>query len=189
MYKLIIFGAPGAGKGTQADLLAKKLDLFHFSTGNYLRELATKETQIGKKVKQILDKGELVPDDIMIEIIKEALENNNKQNGFILDGFPRTIRQAEELDKIFKSMNLHDIIVIYLNVPDEEIIKRLLLRGRSDDNEEIVRKRLSVYKETTSKVLEYYKTNNKKIVEVNGIGDIEEINNIIISKITKNYYI
>ncbi len=187
MYKLIIFGPPGVGKGTQAELLAKKLDLFHFSTGNYLRELTEKETETARKVKEILNKGELVPDDIMIEIVQGALENNNKANGFILDGFPRTVKQAEELDRIFKDMNLQDIIIIYLKVNDEEIIKRLQLRGRADDSKEIIEKRLYVYKQTTAKVLEYYKSKNKKIIEINGIGDIEKINNIIISKINENY--
>lgn len=189
MYKLIIFGAPGVGKGTQAELLAKKMDLFHFSTGNYLRELIKKETEIAKKVKEILEKGELVPDDMMIEIIKEALINNNRPNGFILDGFPRTVKQAQELDKILKDMNLQDIIVIYLKVSHEEILRRLLLRGRADDSKEIIEKRLNVYEETTSKVLDYYKSKNTKIIEIDGVGEIEEINNIIITEINKNYYI
>lgn len=185
MYKLIIFGPPGVGKGTQAELLSKKMNLFHFSTGNYLRDLTLKDTELGKKVKNILDKGELVPDDLMNEIISDALRNN-KEKGFILDGYPRTVNQAIALDDILKSMNLQDIIIIYLNVNDEEILKRLLLRGRSDDSEEIIKKRLIIYKETTSKVLDYYKENGKKIIEINGIGEINEINENIISEIMKN---
>lgn len=187
MYKLIIFGPPGVGKGTQAELLSQKMNLFHFSTGNYLRDLTLRDTELGKKVKNILDRGELVPDDVMNEIISDALRNNIKDKGFILDGYPRTVNQAIALDDILKSLNLQDIIIIYLKVNDEEIIKRLQLRGRADDSKEIIEKRLYVYKQTTAKVLEYYKSKNKKIIEINGIGDIEKINNIIISKINENY--
>ncbi len=186
MYKLIIFGPPGVGKGTQAELLSQKMNLFHFSTGNYLRDLTLRDTELGKKVKNILDRGELVPDDVMNEIISDALRNNIKDKGFILDGYPRTVNQAIALDDILKSLNLQDIIIIYLNVNDEEILKRLLLRGRSDDSEEIIKKRLIIYKETTSKVLDYYKENGKKIIEINGIGEINEINENIISEIMKN---
>ncbi len=186
MYKLIIFGPPGVGKGTQAELLSKKMNLFHFSTGNYLRDLTLRDTELGKKVKNILDRGELVPDDVMNEIISDALRNNIKDKGFILDGYPRTVNQAIALEDILKSLNLQDIIIIYLNVNDEEILKRLLLRGRSDDSEEIIKKRLIIYKETTSKVLDYYKENGKKIIEINGIGEINEINENIISEIMKN---
>jgi len=174
MYKLIFFGPPGVGKGTQAELISVKLGLFHLSTGEYLRKAVEEQTELGKKAKEIMDRGELVPDEIMIGIVRDALEKNITKDGFILDGFPRTAIQAEELDEIFEQMNFKDITILSLEADSEELVRRLLNRGRSDDNEDTIRKRLEVYKQTTEPVIHFYKGRHN-ILKVNGVGAIEEI--------------
>lgn len=181
MYQLIIFGPPGVGKGTQAALLAEKLNLFHLSTGEYLRKAVSEGTELGKKAKAIMDAGLLVSDDIMIGIVKDALEKNmTGSNGFILDGFPRTLQQAKDLDKLFKEFDFNEIKIISLTADENELIKRLLQRGRSDDTEETIKKRLEVYLASTQPVLEYY---NGRILEINGVGEIPEVNKRIINSL------
>jgi adenylate kinase len=182
MYKLIIFGPPGVGKGTQAAQIASKLSLFHLSTGEYLRKAVEEKTELGIKAKEIIDKGELVPDELMIGIVKEALLRNITSDGFILDGFPRTIKQAEELEKIFEELGHKDITILSLNADSDEIIRRLLKRGRSDDTEETIKNRLEVYGKTTEPVLSYY-NGKHKIININGLGEIEEIYGRIISNL------
>ncbi|MBN1634699.1 MAG: adenylate kinase [Ignavibacteria bacterium] len=174
MYKLIIFGPPGVGKGTQAAQIASKLGLFHLSTGEYLRKAVEEKTELGIKAKEIIDRGELVPDEIMIGIVKDALEKNITPEGFILDGFPRTIKQAEELEKIFEEIGHKDITILSLNADAEEIFRRLLKRGRSDDSEETIKNRLEVYEKTTAPVLSFY-DGKHNIININGLGGIEEI--------------
>jgi len=134
--KLIFLGPPGAGKGTQAEIISKRLNLKKISTGDILRDEMEKETELGKIAKSYMEKGELVPDEIMIKIIENNIKN---LNGFVLDGFPRTLNQAIELEKITKIDK-----VIYLNVPDEEIKKRLLNRGRLDDKPEVIESKLNL---------------------------------------------
>ena len=166
MMRIVFLGPPGAGKGTQAEIISKKLNLKKISTGDILRSEMEKETELGKIAKSYMEKGELVPDEVMIKIIESNIKN---LNGFILDGFPRTLNQAIELEKITKIDK-----VIYLNVPDEEIKKRLLNRGRLDDKPEVIENRIKVYREQTQPLIEFYR--NKGILyEIDGIGAIEEI--------------
>ena len=175
MIKVVFLGPPGAGKGTQAVRLAEKYKVPHISTGDILRAAVKEGTELGKLAKSYMDKGELVPDDVIIGIIKERLSQADvKEKGFILDGFPRTLAQAESLDAMLEELKMPLDKVIYLNVNDEEIVKRLLARGRADDTEEVIRNRLEVYRKQTAPLIDYYSTKGL-LVEINGIGDIEEI--------------
>lgn len=180
MYNLLIFGPPGVGKGTQAKLIAEKLGLFHLSTGEYLRKAISEETELGKKAKVIVEGGSLVPDEIMVGIVKQALIENVTEKGFILDGFPRTIKQAKELEKIFEELDYKNILVIHLTADEDELVRRLLNRGRGDDNEEIIRHRLRVYEESTKPVMDFY---DGKELKIDGVGEIEEINSVIFEKL------
>lgn len=180
MYNLLIFGPPGVGKGTQAKLIADKFELFHLSTGEYLRKAIEEETELGKKAKIIVEAGSLVPDDIMIGIVKQALKENVKKNGFILDGFPRTIPQAIALDIIFEELNFRNTIVLHLTADEDELVRRLLNRGRGDDNEDIIRHRLRIYENSTKPVIEYY---IGKTIDIDGVGEIEDINSVIFKKL------
>jgi 23S rRNA (adenine2503-C2)-methyltransferase len=182
IHQLLIFGPPGVGKGTQAEKIAADMNLFHLSTGEYLRKAVSEGTELGLKAKEIMNAGHLVPDDIMIGIVKEALEENVTESGFILDGFPRTIEQAKALSEIFKAMGFDSIKIITLSANEDEIVRRLLKRGRTDDTEEIIRKRMKVYCETTYPIIDYYK-GNARVIEINGVGEIEDINIEIISKL------
>lgn len=175
MIQLIIFGPPGVGKGTQSEMLARNLNLFHLSTGEILRKEISEESELGIEAKHIVERGCLVPDEIMIGIVAKALRENLKgKEGFILDGFPRTNEQARELDEIFEKMNFKDLKVLFLIVNEDELVSRLSKRGRVDDTEDIIRKRLKIYIDSTSPVLEYYK-NEGKVSEIDGVGEIEEI--------------
>lgn len=178
MY-LLIFGPPGAGKGTQSVLVAERLGLKHLSTGEVLRKAVTEGTELGLKAKEIIESGTLVSDDIMIGIIYEALKKGDMHNGFILDGFPRTLKQAAALDVLLSELGFPQVKVINILVDDDELVKRMLGRGRADDTEETVKHRLNIYKEQTLPVWEYY---NKKgaVCNVEGLGSIEEINNKIL---------
>ncbi|MBS1550666.1 MAG: adenylate kinase [Bacteroidetes bacterium] len=181
MHQLIIYGPPGVGKGTQAELIAAKLNLEHISTGAILRKAAEDGTELGIQAKEIMDRGNLVTDDIMNGIVKESLKKINK-NGFILDGYPRTLVQAMALSEIFNELGFKDIKVINLIADENEIITRLLKRGRSDDNRETIANRFKVYLESTSPVKEYFSKQNI-IMDINGVGDIEDINKVILESI------
>ena len=182
MYQIIIFGPPGTGKGTQAEKIASKLNLFHLSTGEYLRKAVEEGTELGKKAKVIMDKGNLVSDEIMIGIVKEALTKNMTEGGFILDGFPRTIKQAEELDLMFADMKITDITIIYLRTEESELLTRLMNRSRSDDTAESIKHRFTIYNDTTKPILNYFKNRKYSILEINGFGPIEDVYNDIASK-------
>jgi len=181
MLNLILFGPPGAGKGTQAEFLINTYELVHLSTGDLLRREIAAKTELGKEAKKYIDKGELVPDVLVIDMIKIKLEDNHQPHGFIFDGFPRTVAQAEALDELLITHNTEISGMLSLEVEKEELISRLLNRGktsgRSDDqNKAIIENRIVVYHQKTAPIKEYYKTQNKHYV-INGMGTIDEITN------------
>jgi adenylate kinase len=181
MFNLILFGPPGSGKGTQSEKLIAKYGLIHLSTGDLLRKEIAAQTSLGIAAKTIMDKGQLVPDEVVIGMISSALDNNPDAGGFLFDGFPRTVAQAEALDGLLGLKDMQIDVMLALQVSEEELVKRLMKRGqtsgRSDDtNEEIIRARITEYENKTSVVADYY---NKfgKVVMVKGEGTIEEIFN------------
>lgn len=179
MLNIIICGAPGSGKGTQSNLLIEKYNLQHISTGDLLRKEIADGTELGKYASTFISSGKLVPDETIIEMIAHKLENLDKDTmGIALDGFPRTIAQAEALEDLFKMRGDKTDILLDLQVDEQELIDRLLLRGktsgRSDDNLETVRKRLEVYNNQTKPVTDFYQ-NLGKYVGVHGMGTINEI--------------
>jgi len=173
---LILFGPPGAGKGTQAALISGHYQIPHISTGNIFRSSIKNETPLGKKVKSILDEGKLVPDRVVVDLVEEELKKPKYKNGYILDGFPRTVAQAEALDKILEKNKKSIDAFIHLSVPEKELVKRILSRGegRSDDNEDKIRTRLGVYKKETQPVMDYYREKGL-VQEIDGVGSIDEI--------------
>ncbi|RME89163.1 MAG: adenylate kinase [Candidatus Hydrogenedentota bacterium] len=178
MTNLVLLGPPGAGKGTQAKILCDRLNIVQISTGDILREAVKNGTKLGLEAKKYMDAGELVPDEVVIGIIEDRIVQEDCKNGFILDGFPRTVAQAEALDKILKEKNLPLSAVIHFMVPEEELTKRLLGRaekeGRSDDNLETIKNRIAVYFEKTAPLVEYYKKTGI-LKEIDGLGTVEEI--------------
>jgi len=176
-YNLIIFGPPGAGKGTQAKLIAEKLKIFHFSTGDAFRNEISNGSKLGKDVEQIMKGGHLVPDQIVIEIVKTNLKEKAK-SGFILDGFPRTLIQAEALEKLFEELKITNVKVINLGVDEKELVKRLLNRakieGRADDTKEVIENRMKVYNKETKPILDYYDTHSD-LINIDGLGTVDEV--------------
>lgn len=173
---LILFGPPGAGKGTQAEKLVNHFDLPHLSTGNIFRANIKNETALGKKVKSILDSGELVPDETVVELVADELDKEKYDDGVIFDGFPRTVAQAEALDEYLEENNKQVDAFVTLEVPEEELVNRILSRGegRTDDTPEKIKTRLEVYRNETEPVLNYYRKQGV-VEEVNGVGDVDEI--------------
>jgi adenylate kinase len=179
MLNIILFGAPGSGKGTQSEKLVAHFGLKHLSTGDLLRGEIAAQTPLGLEAKALMDKGQLVPDEVVIGMISSALDNNPQAKGFLFDGFPRTVAQAEALDKLLALKKSEIKAVLALNVTEEELVKRLLNRGltsgRSDDtNETVVRARIVEYNNKTSVVADYYKTFNK-VKAIKGEGTVDEI--------------
>lgn len=183
MY-LIILGPPGAGKGTQSILIAQKLGLKHLSTGEILRQAVTEGTELGLKAKEIMEAGNLVSDDIMVGIVKDALAMDDAKKGFILDGFPRTLEQAKQLDNVLDELGYSDVKVINITLDDDELVKRMLGRGRKDDTAETIQNRLNVYKGQTAPVREHYLAKTA-VLDTYGIGSVEEINEKILSSLGK----
>ncbi|MEM9548626.1 MAG: adenylate kinase [Bacteroidota bacterium] len=179
MLNLILFGPPGSGKGTQAENLVEHYGLLHISTGDLFRYEMGNDTPLGLKAKEYISKGELVPDEVTIGMLKNRVNSTPEAKGYIFDGFPRTIAQAEALDEFLKEKDSTVAILVALEVNDNEIVKRLLNRGltsgRADDNDEgIIRNRISVYNKETAQVFDYYAEADKS-VKVEGIGSIDEI--------------
>jgi|ERR1035437_669830 adenylate kinase len=187
MLNIVLFGPPGAGKGTQSDLLIKKYSLVHLSTGDILRGEVAVATQLGLEAKKLMDAGSLVPDEIVIGMISSKLDANKDANGFIFDGFPRTTAQAEALDKLLVDKNTSISMMLALEVDDDELIKRLLnrgkLSGRSDDADTtIIANRISEYNKKTAPLKDYY-AKQEKFFSVKGVGSIEEIFGSLCEKI------
>jgi len=189
MFNIILFGPPGSGKGTQSEKLIEKYGLKHLSTGDILRSEIAGKTPLGLEAKKIMDKGHLVPDEVVIGMISTALEKNKDVNGFLFDGFPRTTAQAEALDKLLSLKKTNIGAVLALQVPDEELISRLVNRaqtsGRSDDaDENIQKKRLEVYQRETIPVATHYRKFNK-VAELKGVGSIDEVFSRLSAEIEK----
>jgi len=204
--RIILFGPPGVGKGTQAKIISKDLKLAHIATGDILREAVAHGTQLGKKAKAFMDRGELVPDDVVIGIMQDRLKESDAKNGFILDGFPRTLPQAEALDKVFDRLNIRIDKVVSMEVDKEVLMNRLTSRRvcrncgsiynllvdklndskctkcggevyqRDDDKRETIERRFEVYQNQTKPVKKYYGA-KKMVTEIDGIGEIDEVAN------------
>ena len=152
---LLFLGAPGAGKGTQAQLISQNNSYLHLSTGELLRKEIEMNTSLGREVKDIINRGELVNDELVLKIVRQNLDKDNK--GWILDGYPRNLSQANSLNQVLIEINQPLEVVFYLDIPEEVLIKRLLLRGRKDDSEEAIRTRVNIYKKTTQPLIKYFK--------------------------------
>ncbi len=187
MFNIILFGPPGSGKGTQSEKLIAAYGLKHLSTGDLLRSEIANQTALGMKARSIMDRGELVPDEVVVGMIASALDNNPQVKGFLFDGFPRTVAQSEALDKLLRLKNTEIGVVLALEVSEEELVSRLLNRGltsgRSDDtNESVIRARIMEYRNKTTVVAEYYNQFNK-VVKVPGEGTVDEIFTALCSEI------
>ena len=178
MLNIVIFGGPGSGKGTQSEKIVEKYGINHVSTGEVLRAEIKKGSELGKTAQSFIDFGQLIPDELMINILAGVLDGFTDSKGVIFDGFPRTIAQAEALKKMLKERNQEVNVMLNLDVPEEELITRLIKRGqesgRADDNEETIKKRLVVYREQTSPLIDWYKEDGK-YQHIKGIGALDEI--------------
>ena len=179
MLNLILFGKPGSGKGTQASLIKNKYNLVHISTGDVFRKNMSNKTDLGILAKGYMEKGELVPDEVTVNMLKEELEDHLPCEGFIFDGFPRTSYQAEKLDALLTKYSLNIHLTIALDVDNETLIKRLLNRGKSsgradDQSEDKINKRLQEYDKKTKPLIEFY-TKQNKYKSINGIGEMDDI--------------
>ncbi len=172
--RIVFIGPPGAGKGTQAERLVETYHMAHLSTGDMLRAARDAKTEVGQKAEKYMSAGELVPDDIIVAIIAERLRQNDCRDGYLLDGFPRTIAQAEALDKMLAEQGTPLDVVLELKVPEEELFRRLAGRGRADDTPEVIRQRLVAYRKQTEPLLEYYGRCGL-LKSIDGLGAVEEI--------------
>lgn len=179
MLNIVLFGPPGAGKGTQSEKLIEKYNLIHLSTGDILRGEIAAGTALGMEAKKLMDAGALVPDEVVIGMISSKLDQNKNATGFIFDGFPRTAAQAEALDKLLKDKNTSITKMLALEVNDDELTKRLLIRGKNsgradDQNEDIIRNRINEYNNKTAPLKNYY-SSQSKFQSIDGIGTVDEI--------------
>ena len=178
MLNIVIFGAPGSGRGTQSERIVEKYGINHISTGDVLRAEIKNGTELGKTAKGYIDQGQLIPDELMIDILASVFDSFKDSKGVIFDGFPRTIAQAEALKKMLAERGQDVSVMVDLDVPEEELMVRLIKRGkdsgRADDNEETIKKRLHVYHSQTAPLIDWYK-NEKKYQHINGLGTMEGI--------------
>ncbi|MEV4124593.1 adenylate kinase [Nocardia sp. NPDC049707] len=171
--RLVLLGPPGAGKGTQADLLSDKLGVPHISTGDLFRTNISAQTPLGREAQKYIDAGDLVPSDVTNRMVEARVAEPDAANGFVLDGYPRTVDQADALEKILADMDKKLDAVLCFVVPEETVVGRMMARGRADDNEDVIRNRLRVYREETAPLLEHY---DGLVVSVDGVGEIDEVN-------------
>lgn len=183
MTRLIFLGPPGAGKGTQAKVLADFLQVPHISTGDILRQAITDQTALGVKAQEYMDKGDLVPDQLVQDMVEERLQKSDAQKGWILDGFPRTVSQAVFLGSLLDRIQGDSERVVNLDAPDEIVVSRLLGRGRKDDSEDVIRYRLNVYRRDTAPLIQYY-GDRQKLLTVNGNQSQEEVTSALKMAIT-----
>ena len=178
MLNIVFFGAPGSGKGTQSERIVEKYGINHISTGDVLRAEIKNGTELGKTAKGYIDQGQLIPDELMIDILASVFDSFKDSKGVIFDGFPRTIAQAEALKKMLAERGQDVSVMVDLEVPEDELMVRLIKRGkdsgRADDNEETIKKRLHVYHSQTAPLIDWYK-NEKKYQHINGLGTMEGI--------------
>ena len=192
MTNIVLFGKPGAGKGTQADFLKIKYNLFHISTGDLFRFNITNKTSLGNLAKTYMDNGDLVPDEVTIEMLKECVESNFKSEGFIFDGFPRNLKQAQKLDEIMSDMNMHLDFVFHIDVDEKILTSRIENRAkqekiiRKDDTSAVLIERLKVYNRDTKPVLDHYFNQNILNV-IDGMGTIDEVSSNISKLINKDF--
>ena len=189
MFNLILFGPPGSGKGTQSEKIITKYGLRHLSTGDMLRAEISEQSRLGIEAKKFMDKGQLVPDEVVIGMIGNVLNNNKNAKGFLFDGFPRTAAQANALDELLNENNQSIAVMLALQVSEAELVKRLLKRGetsgRSDDNnEQVILARIKEYHNKTAAVADYYQKHDK-VVMVKGEGSVEDIFNALCLEIDK----
>jgi len=172
--RLIFFGPPGAGKGTQAKKLSEECEIPHIATGDILRNAIKQQTEVGKKAQSYVENGDLVPDEVLAALVRDRLQKSDAENGWILDGFPRTSAQANFLDQLLQELNSTYDLVIYLDVADEILMERLLARGRKDDTEETIRHRLDVFHNQTETLIHFYKERNC-FLQVDGSQPLPEV--------------
>ncbi|MEV0252280.1 adenylate kinase [Nocardia sp. NPDC050712] len=171
--RVVLLGPPGAGKGTQADLLSDKLGVPHISTGDLFRANISQQTPLGREAQKYMDAGDLVPSDVTNRMVEARVNEPDAANGFILDGYPRTVDQADALEKILGDMNSKLDAVLCFVVAEDTVVERMLARGRGDDNEGVIRNRLRVYREETEPLLTHY---DGLVVSVDGIGEVDDVN-------------
>ncbi|MEV0293194.1 adenylate kinase [Nocardia sp. NPDC050710] len=171
--RVVLLGPPGAGKGTQAVLLSEKLGVPHISTGDLFRANISQQTLLGREAQKYMDAGDLVPSDVTNRMVEARVGEPDAVNGFVLDGYPRTVDQADALEKILADMDKKLDAVLCFVVAEDTVVERMLARGRADDNEDVIRNRLRVYREETEPLLEHY---DGLVVTVDGVGDVDDVN-------------
>lgn len=180
MARLIFLGPPGAGKGTQAVVVATQLQLAHISTGDLLRAAVAQQTPLGLEAQGYMSRGELVPDSLVLGLVRDRLQQPDTANGWILDGFPRNRSQAEDLNALLAEIGQRIEQAVNLDVPDEVIIERMLARGRADDNESVIRRRLEVYREQTAPLIDFFR-DRQQLLEIDGNAAVEAVTERLVS--------